>query len=118
MRKLLYLDIKNHLKTIQNELGEQLFKHFDLWNKQMEFIEQETPFECPAVFVEFMPMAWRTLGNRMQDCTLNVRLHIVTEWHNNTADYSPYEEQALEFLDIIDRVVYEMQGFNNGLCLL
>ncbi|MDR0872185.1 MAG: hypothetical protein LBN27_01790 [Prevotellaceae bacterium] len=111
MRKQLYLDIKNRLKTVKNEAGEQLFQHFDLWNRQVEFIEQETPFACPAVFVEFAPMAWRTLGNAVQDCELTVRLHIVTEWFAGTADYSPTEEQALQFLDIIDRVTAAVHGF-------
>jgi len=67
MKKQLYLDIKNRLKTITDSTGNQLFQHFDLWNRQVEFIEQETPFTCPAVFVEFMPHTWRTLGNRVQD---------------------------------------------------
>jgi hypothetical protein len=111
MRKQLYLDIKNRLKTVQDGEGEQLFKHFDLWNKQVEFIEQETPFACPAVFVEFAPIAWRTQGNDVQDGDINVHLHIVTEWHAGTADYSPTEEQALDALDISDKVVKRMQGF-------
>jgi hypothetical protein len=112
MRKQLYLDIKNQLKTIENEKGEQLFKHFDLWNRQVEFIELETPFEVPAIFVEFLPISWQTIGNRVQQCELTVRLHIVTEWYAGTADYSPTELQALEFLDILDRLVAKMQNFN------
>ncbi len=112
MRKQLYLDIKNRLKTVKNEQDEQLFQHFDLWNRQVEFIEQETPFACPAVFVEFAPMAWKTRGNRVQDCDLTVRLHIVTEWFAGTADYSPTEQQALDFLDIIDKAVAQLQGFS------
>lgn len=114
MRKQLYLDIKEHLKTIKTQTNEQLFQHFDLWNRQVEFIEQETPFDCPAVFVEFGTMDWRTLGNRVQDCTLTVRLHIVTEWYAGTAEYSPTEQQALEFLDIIDSVVAKMQNFSTS----
>ena len=112
MRKQLYLDIKERLKTVTNEDETKLFQHFDLWNQQVEFIEQETPFDCPAVFVEFGQMNWQTFGNRVQGCDLTVRLHIVTEWHAGTADYSPTEQQALEFLDIIDRMVYVLQNFS------
>jgi hypothetical protein len=111
MRKELYLLIKSRLKGIKNSGGEQLFQHFDLWNKQVEFIEQESPFGCPAVFVEFLPLEWGTLGHRVQDARLVTRLHIVTEWYAGTADYSPTESQALDFLDIADRVVAAMQGF-------
>ena len=111
MRKQLYLDIKERLRSVTDAGGNALFHHFDLWNRQVEFIEQETSFACPAVFVEFAPMTWRTLGHRVQDCELTVRLHIVTEWHADTADYSPTEQQALTSLDIIDRAVYSLQGF-------
>ena len=110
MKKQLYLAIKERLKNIPGADGESLFKHFDLWNQQVEFIEQETPFLTPAVFVEFLPMKWRTLGNRVQDADLITRLHIVTEWH---ADYTPddLEDRALEYLDIVDNVVAAMQNF-------
>ena len=101
MKKQLYLAIKNRLKNIPGADGQPLFKHFDLWNQQVEFMEQETPFLTPAVFVEFLPMKWRTLGNRVQDADLITRLHIVTEWHALTADNVPAEEQelALVYLD-------------------
>ena len=111
MRKQLYLDVKDRLKSIKDASESPLFKHFDLWNRQVEFIEQETPFQCPAIFIEFAPMSWQTLGNRVQECELTIRLHIVTEWFADTADYSPTEQQALDFLDIIDRVTYALQGF-------
>jgi hypothetical protein len=100
------------LKGIEDADGQPLLLHFDLWNRQVEFIEHETPFSCPAIFVEFSPMQWRTLGNRVQEATLTTRLHIVTEWHAGTADYSPTEAQALRFLDITDRVVAAMQNFH------
>jgi hypothetical protein len=112
MRKQLYLDIKNRLKEIKGSDGEQLFKHFDLWNQQVEFIQQETPFYCPAIFVEFMPMTWKTIGNKVQDTELTTRLHIVTDWNAPTADGASTEQQALEFLDIIDHVAQALQGFN------
>lgn len=112
MKKQLYLDIKNQLKTIKDGNGNQLFKHFDLWNQQVEFIEEETPFETPAIFVEFLPHTWKTLGNRRQASELTTRLHIVTAWYAGTADYSPTESQALEYLDIVDKVVASMQNFS------
>lgn len=111
MRKQLYLEIKQRLKTIFTANGEQLFQHFDLWNQQVEFIEEETPFASPAVFVEFGRMDWHTMGQRAQRCKLTVRLHIVTEWHSGTADYSPTEEASLEFLELTDNVVAAMQNF-------
>ena len=113
MKKQLYLAIVDRLKNIPGADGEPLFKHFDLWNQQVEFIEQETPFLTPAVFVEFLPLKWQTLGKRVQSADLTTRLHIVTEWHALTADNVPDEEQdlALAYLDIVDSVVAALQNF-------
>ena len=113
MKKQLYLAIVNRLKNIPGADGEPLFKHFDLWNQQVEFIEHETPFLTPAIFVEFMPLQWQTMGNRVQSADLTTRRHIVTEWHALTADNVPDEEQelALAYLDIVDSVVAALQGF-------
>ena len=111
MRKQLYLDIKNRLKTIQTTEGEQLFRHFDLWNRQVEFLEEELPFATPAVFVEFDRMDWRTLGRKIQECDLHIRLHVVSEWWSETSDLSPIEDEGLRYLDLTDSVVKAMQGF-------
>ena len=46
-----------HLRQVlQEEVPE--VKHVDLWNHNVEFIEQETPWERPAVFVEFGEVVW------------------------------------------------------------
>jgi hypothetical protein len=105
------LDIKERLAAIKDADGEALFQHFDLWNRQIAFLSENTGFLTPAVFVEFGRISWRTLSNRVQDAELTVRLHIVTEWFAGTADYSPTEHQSLLFLNIADRVVAAMQGF-------
>ena len=49
MRKELYRMLCRELKAID------LIKHIDLWNHNVEFIEQEENWERPAVFVEFCP---------------------------------------------------------------
>lgn len=110
MRKQLYIDIVEKLKTINNAELTQLFKHFDLWNQNVEFIQEETPFEFPACFIEFLPIAWETIGGRIQQATINIRLHIVTAWYISTADNNPLHEQSLEYLDIPDRVMKALQS--------
>lgn len=113
MKKQLYLDIVEQLKTITSADGEQLFQHFDLWNQQVAFLEENTSFNLPAVFVEFTQHTWQTLGNRKQCADLTIRLHIVTQWFSDTADYVPEEFmlKAVEYLDIIDKVFAVMQNF-------
>ena len=55
MFKELYLAIVAQLKTITDTDGTPLFKHFDIWNRNVEFIEQDQPFTCPACFVDSFP---------------------------------------------------------------
>lgn len=55
MRKELYRMLCRELKAID------LIKHIDLWNHNVEFIEQEENWERPAVFVEFCPIQWNAI---------------------------------------------------------
>ena len=55
MRKELYRLLCSELKAID------LIKHIDLWNHNVEFIEQEENWERPAVFVEFCPIQWNAI---------------------------------------------------------
>lgn len=58
-----------------------IIKHVDLWNRNVEFIEQEPEWERPAVFVEFEPVKWRTISEGEEYRTNGrVLLHIVTDW--------------------------------------
>jgi hypothetical protein len=110
MRKQLYLDIKNKLKAITGEDGQPVFKHFDLWNQNVEFLEADSPFPFPGIFVEFLPIPWDTLGGRVQQATILVRVHIVTRWLANTADYNPDHENQLSYLDLPDKVFKALQS--------
>lgn len=111
MRKQLYLDIKEALKSIENN-SEQVFKHFDLWNKQVQFIEQETPFQTPAVFIEFDTINWNQMGMRQQNADVTVRLHVVTKWYGKTADNSPIELNALKYLDLPDLINHKLMNYS------
>lgn len=75
MRKELYNAIKEKLTTDVPEVA-----HIDLWNHNVEFIEQEEGWERPAVFVEIAAIncsAFQGRGHRGKGL---VRLHIVTDW--------------------------------------
>lgn len=55
--------------------------HIDLWNEQVAFIEQESAWPMPAVFVEFKPIRWEQItGGQVQRAHTTIHLHIVTEW--------------------------------------
>jgi hypothetical protein len=109
MRKQLFLDIQDILKSIKDDNDQQVIKHFDLWNQNVEFIEQDTPFEFPAVFIEFPPIPWQPLGQRTSQAEMIFRLHIVTQWLRVTAEYSPEQTEALEYLDLPEKIYNAIQ---------
>lgn len=78
MRKELYTKLRSMLLDPENGLG---IEHVDLWNHNVEFLEQETAWARPAVFVEFCPIDWephqRGVSYRAEPL---VKLHIVTDW--------------------------------------
>lgn len=77
MRKELYSKLTAALRAA----GDGAIKHIDLWNHNVEFIEQETAWERPAVFIEFEPIQWRGLVPGIEyRAEARVRLHIVTDW--------------------------------------
>lgn len=109
MRSNLYIGIAEQLQNVNNSNGETVFRHIDLWNQNVEFIEQET-FDVPAVFIEFMPIQWKTLGQGVQQAELTVRLHIVTRWVAPTNMQSIAFNEAIAYLDIPNFVVKQMQN--------
>ena len=57
MRKELYNMLRERLKEVDGGA----VRHIDLWNHNVEFIEQEDGWERPAVFVEFCPIRWNAI---------------------------------------------------------
>ena len=114
MIKQLYLDLQNIFKAVVDDQGNQIFKHFDLWNQNVEFIQEDSPFEFPALFVEFVPFQWQTLMNRAQQAEIVIRLHVVTNWLAQTAEYSPVQTEMLEYLDLPDKLYDAIQSHNSS----
>lgn len=83
MRKEVYEKIRDKLL----EIGENEIAHIDMWNRNVEFIEQETAWERPAVFIEFEPVQWVSIAPGVQyRAEAKVRLHIVTDWNAQDTD--------------------------------
>ena len=81
MRKELYNAIKEKLNADVPEVA-----HIDLWNHNVEFIEQEDNWERPAVFVEIATINWAPFQGRGHRGKGLVRLHIVIDWTEGGQD--------------------------------
>ena len=55
-------------------------RHIDLWNHNVEFLEQEDPWERPAVFVEFGAIEWEPSRDNLAKGRGDLSIHLVTDW--------------------------------------
>ena len=74
--------LRDKLKTVSGGA----IKHIDLWNHNVEFIEQEEQWERPAVFVEIATINCAPFQGRGLRGKGLVRLHIVTDWTEGGQD--------------------------------
>jgi hypothetical protein len=106
MRKQIFLDIQSIVLSLHDTSGASIIRHFDLYNQQLQYLASSQPFDCPAVFVEFLPLAWQTLSRTTQECDFSFRLHIVSRWLGNTHSTAPASTQLSElaFLDLPEQL--------------
>jgi len=99
MRKELY-------NVICQKLGEiDEVKHIDLWNQNVEYIEQEADWARPAVFVEFCPIRWEAIVHGVHyRAEPLVKLHIVTDWQGSADAGSELKEEALTVFDLPEAI--------------
>jgi hypothetical protein len=99
MRKKIYK------KIIELLTAEDLIKHVDLWNEKVQY-ESEQSWECPAVFVEFLPIQWKNLASPVQDADITFRLHIVTRALEPTHSGASETDlnAGLEYLGLLEQI--------------
>ena len=92
VRKLL----TEHVKEIQ---------HIDLWNENVDFMQEDPEYQLPAVFVEFGEINWQPLTSSNPGVwdrgEGELRLHIVTSWS---------DDAYAEAWSLTDEVVETMRG--------
>lgn len=111
MRKEFYLAVSERLLSIEGNP----IKYVDLWNNNVEYIEQETNWPRPAVFVEFRPVVWERMTTRAAheyQARAEVRLHIVTDWQGSASSEhkDEYRLEAIEALDLSEQIHAAMLG--------
>lgn len=121
MRKELYKAIADRLFLIASdgsmidpeaeEQPERLIKYVDLWNHNVEFLDEEQPWARPAVFVEFTPIFWDVIkpGREYRSKPV-VNLHIVTDWAGDASAGSELQDDALKVLDYSGIIHKALQG--------
>lgn len=72
-REELYQALKERLSNIEE------IKHVDLWNSNIDFLEEEEPWQRPAVFIQFMPIKWNVMRDSFRGFG-ELRLHTVVDW--------------------------------------
>ena len=73
-------------EAIKRAMADTEVKHIDLWNHNVEFLEQEDAWPMPALFVEFGEITWEPLTGIHLRGTGEVRLHLVTNWSDGGYD--------------------------------
>lgn len=108
-REILYKDIKRAIED-----GVPAVQHIDLWNENVAFVDEESEWGRPAVFVEFGTISWDVVKNtdfgKYVRGSGDLRLHLVTDW-NDEAYHDSFEigESIWEALQGIDpRVEYQV----------
>lgn len=92
-----------------------IIRHIDLWNQNVAFIDEDEPWDRPAVFIEFGPIIWDPYKGHANGMVGKgeLRLHIVTDWKGSAADGSPAREETLEDFhlpNIILKKVRDIRG--------
>jgi hypothetical protein len=88
MRKEIYNAIVN---TLKEKLGDKI-QHFDLWNSNVDFIEQEDNWARPAVFIQFLPIEWKAIATGFEyRAEVAIKLHIVTDWSSQEDTTAAFE---------------------------
>lgn len=99
-----------NFKELYKELADKLNAHIpevrwiDLWNSQVYNLETEHPFPTPAIFLAFRSNQIADLGNKVQNVTAQVDVFIFYETFLDTFKGAYNQQDALDFLDIMDKV--------------
>lgn len=85
MRQDLKNDVKDKLATVAE------VKHFALWNHNVEYITDESPWERPAVFLEIGDISWSSVKGGALRGRGTLRLHIVTDYTDEASESAAWE---------------------------
>lgn len=103
-------EIYSQLNTIIGYETKSPIRWVDLWHNQVNFLSEELEFPTPAVFLSFRSGQVRDLGERVQEMTLQIDCYLFYETFANTFTGSFNQEDALNFIGILDFINSRMHA--------
>ena len=107
MRRLLFESICSKLQTDLPEI-----KYYDLWNENMDGIEQGIIFDTPAVFIEFDPISFTSQARGVPRHPITITLHVVTRYTPQRPTRSGYASEAFQHLELLERIELALIGLS------
>lgn len=93
---------------IDSDLVDPVIKHIDLWNHNVEFLEQEAMWPRPAVFIEICPIKWNAIVPGIEyRAESQIKFHIVTDWAETISDENA---GAISMLDLPEHIHEALAG--------
>lgn len=97
--KDLYLE---HAEMIKADLA--AVEWIDLWHNQVNFLEDEHPFNTPALFLSYRTVETDDVGQKVQNVKVQVDIRLFYETFADTYADAVNQESALQFLELMDGV--------------
>lgn len=105
-----------NFKELYKELSDKLtsgiesVRWIDLWNSQVYNLENEHPFPAPAIFLAFRSNSMTDSGTKVQNVTMQIDVFVFYETFLETFKGAYNQNDALDFLDIMDQVNKILHG--------
>ena len=106
----------NTWKDLYKEIAELITKNcpdvkwVDLWHNQISFMEEEHPFDTPAVFLDFRILDVIGLGGHQQQLEAQVGMYVFYETFLDTFDNAYNQDDALDFLELLTALQEHFHG--------
>lgn len=92
------------IDKLLDDNDQPIIKHIDLWHEQVNYLTEELPFDCPAVFVEFNVIEANDTGAMVQHLTTQIDLHLFYETFSDTYMGAIMQDNALDYLDVLTKL--------------
>jgi hypothetical protein len=116
-----YVHLGTYLKeNVKDQNGNPIFKHVDLWQEQTEFKgdderdDDELPFDCPALFIDFDVPNVSSNGLYTDELDTLVTFYVAFDSLEDTHIGSPGQDTATLFLEYLCLIHELIQGYANS----